>query len=83
MTSPVAFPVGKGSASSTTSLRRSSMAAAMPSTPAAVPSTATDQPGSVMPIRLSAGMGPATPTTKAMTPADAAVVAVMLFSSVP
>ena len=45
MRSPVAFPVGKGRASSTTSLRRSSAAATIPTSAIASPQTQSAQPG--------------------------------------
>ena len=82
MTSPVAMPVGKGSASSTTSRRRSSAATKMPRH-ADRRAEDDDRPCSekCVPISASAGIGPTTPVTKLMTAADDAVVWVMLFSS--
>ncbi len=81
MSSPVAFPVGKGSASATTSFRRSSVAAKIPMTPIAIPHSARPQPGKLRPNSAIAGTGPPTPATKPMMAAEAAVVCVMLFSS--
>ena len=83
ITSPVAMPVGNGSASSTISRRRSSAATKTPSTPTAMPNGMRAAAERCTPISPSAGIGPLTPVTKAITAADDAAVCVMLFSSAP
>ncbi len=61
--SPVAFPVGNGRASSTTSLRRSNVAATMPTSAMASPQTQRAQAGKSRPSMVMAGTGPPTPAT--------------------
>jgi hypothetical protein len=75
--------VGNGSPSSTINRRRKTIAATIPSTPAARPQRAIAHAGGVMLRKPIAGTGPGRPSTNPMIAADDAVVWVMLFSSTP